>query len=126
MFRVFSAWGKRRSHKLRGKSLSTLQRIAMKWSMKVWMAFFCMVVVVIVWWDELVGHLVGFDCVLEVVRALVVKNVLLGGDAGGMEPVKEGLECMDHLTGGSVLYRFDKDDIAVTLGEYHDILIAFL
>ncbi len=41
----------------------------------------CTVAAVVVWRDELVGNLVGFDCVLEFVGALVVENVLRGGDA---------------------------------------------
>jgi hypothetical protein len=35
-------------------------------------------------WDKLICHLVALYCFLEVVRAFVVKDVMLGHNSGGM------------------------------------------
>ena len=43
--------------------------------------FFCSVSSVVMWGHELVSHLVGFDRFLELVGALVIKDVFLRGDA---------------------------------------------
>ena len=43
----------------------------------------CLVLSMIMQWNELVCHVVGLDGLFEVVGAFVVKNVLLGCNAGG-------------------------------------------
>ena len=44
--------------------------------------FFCHISTVIMGWDELVCHVVVLNCFLEISRALIVENVVFGGDAG--------------------------------------------
>ncbi len=42
------------------------------------------VTAVVVGWDELICHLVALYCFLELVRAFVVMDVMLGHNSGGM------------------------------------------
>jgi hypothetical protein len=42
------------------------------------------VTAVVVGWDELICHLVALYCFLELVRAFVVEDVMLGHDSIGM------------------------------------------
>ena len=42
------------------------------------------VMAVVMGWDELICHLVSLYCFLELLRAFVVKDVMLGHNSGGM------------------------------------------
>ncbi len=52
---------------------------------------------VIVWGNKLVGHLIRLDCRLEVIRALVVQDMMLWVDAACLQSVNKGLVSTNHF-----------------------------
>jgi hypothetical protein len=84
MLSMFSAWGRSRSHRLRGNSLSAPQRIATKLILEGLDGLLGAVMAVVVGWAMLICHLVALYCFLELVRAFVVKDVVLGHNSSGM------------------------------------------
>jgi hypothetical protein len=57
------------------------------------------VTAVIVWRDKLIRHVVGLDDVLELIGTLVVEDVILGCNSGGVQAVNELLKRPNHFTG---------------------------
>jgi hypothetical protein len=82
------------------------------------------VTAVIVGWDKLIHHLVALYGFLEVIGAFIVEDVMLGHNSGGMQVVDKLLICPNHFARSAILHCFNKDDVAVALCEYHDVLIA--
>ena len=85
---------------------------------------FSHIVMVIVGWNELVSHVVVSDCLLEIGGALVVKDVVLGGDACTFQSVDELLICANHLAGSAIFHGLLEDAVAVGVREHHDVLVA--
>ncbi len=80
--------------------------------------------VVVMGRDKLVGHVVTFDGGFEHLRAFVVQDVLLGNDVGCVQVVDECLVGSYHLSRGAIFHGFHQNDVAVTFGKSHDVLIA--
>jgi hypothetical protein len=70
--------------------------------------FLHLVASVVVWGYKLVGHLVEFDLLLEKFGAFVVKDVLFGEDACCIEAIDDGLICLYHFSGLSVLHGLNE------------------
>jgi hypothetical protein len=60
---------------------------------------------VIVWGNKLVGHLICLDCRLEVIRALVVQDMMLLVDAACLQSVNKGLVSKNHFPWCAVFHR---------------------
>ena len=78
----------------------------------------------IVGWNELVCYVVVLDCLFEISRALVVKDVVFGGEASAFQSVNEGLIRADHFAGCAIFHWFLEDSVAVGVHQDHDVLVA--
>ncbi len=78
----------------------------------------------VVWWDQLEGHVDLLDGVLEFRQALVVKDMPLGFDSCCFEVVYKVLVGTNHFAGCAIFHRFDQNCTAVEFNQHHHILVA--
>ncbi len=95
---VCSACGRSWHHRWSGKSLSAPQRIATKWlGFEGLNSLFGDVTSVIVWGYELVSHVILLDGCFEILRTLIVKNVVLLAYPACIQSVEERLISSDQF-----------------------------
>ncbi len=76
----------------------------------------------VVWWNQLEGHAVLLDGVLEFRRALVVEDMPLGFNSCCFEVVYQVLVGMNHFTGCAIC--FNHNCTAVEFNQHHHILVV--
>ena len=87
MLSMALACGRSKSQSVNGNSLLAPHKKATKLSFEYLNGFLGLVTVVVMGRDKLVGHVVTFDGVLELIRAFVVQDVVLGDDVGCVQAV---------------------------------------
>ncbi len=86
--------------------------------------FLSNVLAMVVWWNQLEGHYILLDGVLEFRRALVVKDMPLGFYSCCFEAVYQVLVGADHIDGCAIFHCFDQNCTAVEFNQHHHILVA--
>ncbi len=87
--------------------------------------FLCNVLATVMRWDQLEGHVVLLDGVLEFQRAIViVGDMPLGFNSCFFEVVYQVLVGTNHFAGCAIFHRFDQDFAAVEFNQHHHILVA--
>jgi hypothetical protein len=83
------------------------------------------VLAITVWWDQLEGHVVLLDGVLEFHRALIVEDMPLGFNSCCFEAVYQMLVLgVNHCAGCATFHCFDQNSAAVKFNQHHHILVA--
>ena len=72
----------------------------------------------------MVSHVVVPNCLLEIGGALIVEDVVRGGDACAFQSVDESLICANHFAGSAIFHGLLEDAVAVGVREHHDVLVA--
>jgi hypothetical protein len=85
--------------------------------------FLSNVSVMVMWWDQLEGHVVLLDGVLEFCRALVVEDMPLGFNSCCFETVYQVLVGTNHFSGCAIFHHSDQNCTAVEFNQHHHILI---
>ena len=100
---------------MKGKIFVNTTQNAYKMGLEGLNCFFRQVSSMVMWWDKLVGHVVIFDCGLEVCRTLVVQYVSFGCDTRPPESINEDLLHSYHFARCAVFHCFVEDSVAVNV-----------
>ncbi len=100
---------------MKGKIFVNAAQNAYKMGLEGLNCFFHQVLLMVMWWDKLVGHVVLYDCGLEVCRTLVVQYVLFGCDTCSSGSINEDVVCPYHLARCAVFHCFLEDSVAVNV-----------
>ena len=77
---------------------------------------------VIICWDQLVHHLVNYDGILELFRALIVEHMMFGVDPTSFQPIYHNLVSHDDLRRVADLHGLHTYVGTIHVNTHHDLV----